>query len=141
MIIKLVVSNTRIINEYINVFIQGLYLEVSGAALQDLMYRTNSDYDDISLALSLRGYGQVIGAIGMTKPIINCSKLYFQKNIDLPRPTYYPGLMTGIWASLWLDFASFSIFYPISSLLSCKCCLFVIFHKISLRLKNDLIAL
>ena len=51
-------------------------MEVSGAALQDLMYRTNSDYDDISLALSLRGYGQVIGALGMTKPIVNCSKLH-----------------------------------------------------------------
>ena len=54
-------------------------MEVSGAALQDLMYRTNSDYDDISLALSLRGYGQVIGSLGMTKPIVNCSKLHVQQ--------------------------------------------------------------
>ena len=53
----------------------------------------------------------------------NCVLCFRRGVLNTPDPDYL-GLMIGIWDSLGLDFATFLIFYFVSSLIMGKYCLF-----------------
>ena len=44
-------------------FLQGLWAEINGPTLPDLVYRMNSDYEIVSRAISMRGAGNLAGSI------------------------------------------------------------------------------
>ena len=63
-------------------------MEINGAALQDLMYITDSNYDVISDAMSMKGVGALVGGLGLywmsskTCQRIVSFQLFFNRQAD-----------------------------------------------------------